>query len=66
MDMDFEQRVRERAYHIWESRGRTPGADLAHWCEAEQELRATASAMPADSGKKAKSAKKSGRTKKAA
>jgi hypothetical protein len=36
------QRVRERAYAIWEAEGRPHGNDLAHWFQAEAELRATA------------------------
>jgi hypothetical protein len=34
------QRVRERAYAIWEEEGSPHGSDLAHWFRAEAELRA--------------------------
>jgi hypothetical protein len=34
-----DQRVRERAYHIWQSAGQPDGQDAAHWTQAEQELR---------------------------
>jgi AbiV family abortive infection protein len=34
------QRIRERAYAIWESEGRLHGNDLAHWFHAEHELSA--------------------------
>jgi hypothetical protein len=33
------QAVAERAYSIWEERGRPEGQDLEHWFEAEQRLR---------------------------
>lgn len=34
-----EDRVRERAYAIWEEEGRPDGEDLRHWSDAEAELR---------------------------
>ncbi|MBB3655287.1 hypothetical protein FHX15_000486 [Rhizobium sp. BK650] len=34
-----EDRVRERAYAIWEEEGRPDGEDLRHWSTAEAELR---------------------------
>ena len=34
-----EDRVRERAYAIWEKEGRPDGEDLRHWSAAETELR---------------------------
>lgn len=34
-----EDRVRERAYAIWEVQGRLDGEDLRHWSDAEAELR---------------------------
>ncbi|MBB3309124.1 hypothetical protein FHT78_000853 [Rhizobium sp. BK196] len=34
-----EDRVRERAYAIWEKEGRPEGQDRRHWNEAEAELR---------------------------
>ncbi|MBB3590166.1 hypothetical protein FHX08_000510 [Rhizobium sp. BK529] len=34
-----EDRVRERAYAIWEKEGRPDGEDLRHWSAAEAELR---------------------------
>lgn len=33
-----EQVIRERAYHIWETRGRVGGKDLEHWLQAEREM----------------------------
>ena len=36
---DWEEKVRVRAYQIWERQGRT-GNPFDHWHEAEQELKA--------------------------
>ena len=36
---DWEEKVRVRAYHIWEQQGRT-GSPNDHWHETERELRA--------------------------
>ncbi|WP_262273406.1 DUF2934 domain-containing protein [Microvirga yunnanensis] len=36
---DWEEKVRVRAYHIWEQQGRT-GNPFDHWHEAEEQLRA--------------------------
>ena len=30
--------IRQRAYEIWEQRGRPEGQDKEHWTQAEQEL----------------------------
>jgi CheY-like chemotaxis protein len=35
-----EQRVRERAYALWELEGRPEGEEVRHWAEAEAALRA--------------------------
>ena len=35
---DYVQRVRLRAYLIWERQGRPEGASEDHWHEAEKEL----------------------------
>jgi len=37
MEKDLEQRIRQRAYEIWESEGRT-GDPEDHWSRATQEL----------------------------
>jgi hypothetical protein len=34
---DREQRIRERAYQLWESEGRRDGDHEAHWLRASQE-----------------------------
>ncbi len=36
-----EQRIRERAYEIWESEGRREGDEIAHWHRARQETEAS-------------------------
>lgn len=38
MDIDLEQKVRERAYGIWEREGRTHGRHEEHWHAAKLEL----------------------------
>jgi hypothetical protein len=38
MERDLEQRIRERAYEIWENEGRS-GDPQDHWWRAEQELK---------------------------
>lgn len=35
---DKEERIRQRAYAIWESEGRPEGHDRRHWEKAEGEL----------------------------
>ena len=35
---DKEQRVRERAYRIWEEEGRPIGKDKEHWERARKEI----------------------------
>jgi len=39
MDQDREERVRARAYEIWEREGRQEGGHESHWQQAEKELR---------------------------
>jgi hypothetical protein len=38
MHSDQQQRVRTRAYELWEQEGRPEGRDQIHWSQAEQEL----------------------------
>ena len=40
MQSDRQQRVSERAYHIWLAEGRVDGRDHEHWHRAERELAA--------------------------
>lgn len=35
-----EQRVRERAYDIWQNTGRPEGKSVEHWLQAEAEITA--------------------------
>lgn len=35
---DREQRVRQRAYEIWEKEGRRSGRERDHWEQAEREI----------------------------
>ncbi|HXT06141.1 MAG TPA: DUF2934 domain-containing protein [Roseiarcus sp.] len=54
----FEQRVRDRAYALWESEGRPFGRDAEHWRMSEDGMRAElakpAPAKPAHSKKSAR------------
>jgi hypothetical protein len=34
----IEDRVRERAYHLWESEGRPQGREFEHWQRAQAEI----------------------------
>lgn len=36
---DITERIRLRAYQIWESEGRPQGQDCGHWLRAEAEIR---------------------------
>jgi hypothetical protein len=36
--MDPEQRIRERAYQIWEAEGRPDGRGFEHWRQAQEEM----------------------------
>jgi hypothetical protein len=61
MASDKEERIKQRAYQIWEEEGRPHGADLRHWLKAFEEIAAQhASAGKSDDGTRA-----SGRTRKA-
>lgn len=44
--MDQDQRLRQRAYEIWESEGRPEGQDRDHWLRAELEQQDQAPASP--------------------
>jgi len=67
-----EDRIRQRAYEIWEQEGRPHGEDMKHWLQAFQEIAASADAggqpakkprskkaVPADLSPKTKGAAKS-------
>ncbi len=36
--LDEERRIRERAYEIYDARGRGPGHELDDWLEAERQI----------------------------
>ena len=38
---DMEQHIRERAYQLFEARGREPGHDVEDWLRAEAEIFST-------------------------
>ncbi len=38
MDKDIENRIRERAYEIWEEEGRPEGREAQHWQQAAGEI----------------------------
>lgn len=38
-DDDLIERIRQRAYELWEADGQPEGRELEHWLQAEQELR---------------------------
>ena len=45
MNAARDDKVRERAYAIWEREGRPEGGAERHWAEAEEELRAEEQGM---------------------
>jgi hypothetical protein len=46
-----EDRIRQRAYEIWEREGRPDGEDMRHWLQAFQEIAASADADSQPAGK---------------
>jgi len=44
--MSSDERIRRRAYEIWEREGRPNGRDQEHWREAEAELAGAAPGVP--------------------
>ncbi|HEY0034422.1 MAG TPA: DUF2934 domain-containing protein [Devosia sp.] len=38
VDLDFEQRVRQAAYHLWEDDGRPFGKETEYWFRALEQL----------------------------
>ncbi len=36
--MDTDERVRERAYQLWEAEGKPEGQDVEHWMRAREEI----------------------------
>jgi len=52
MDQELEQKIRSRAYQIWEREGRSGRAE-DHWLQAERELAATGTDQPTASADQA-------------
>lgn len=38
IDLDFEQSVRQAAYHLWEDDGRPEGREKEYWFRAMEQL----------------------------
>jgi Protein of unknown function (DUF2934) len=38
-DINLSDRIRQRAYEIWQSEGKPHGRNLIHWLRAEAEIR---------------------------
>jgi hypothetical protein len=45
MNTAIEERIRTRAYELWEGEGRPEGREIDHWLQAAQELAEERSAM---------------------
>ncbi|MCB5177372.1 MULTISPECIES: DUF2934 domain-containing protein [Microvirga] len=60
--IDLEQKIRERAYHIWEQEGRVDGRAEEHWQMAKLELASLDETPAAALEVAAEPAKKKGRT----
>ncbi|ARU18011.1 DUF2934 domain-containing protein [Croceicoccus marinus] len=57
MDQNIENRIRERAYEIWEEEGRPEGREAQHWQQAAGDI---ADAQSENRAASAKSASKTG------
>ena len=53
MSGDKQERIKQRAYEIWEMAGRPHGAHEVHWLQATSEIEAE-DMMPAEKPKRAK------------
>jgi hypothetical protein len=38
VDLNFEQKVRQTAYHLWENDGRPEGKETEYWFRAMEQL----------------------------
>jgi hypothetical protein len=45
VDLDFEQQVRQAAYHLWENDGRPEGKETEYWFKALEQLLANRSQL---------------------
>ncbi|ALG71421.1 hypothetical protein VY88_01290 [Azospirillum thiophilum] len=46
MSLDIEQRIRDRAYAIWQAEGCPDGRNTDHWLQAELAVRTEATGIP--------------------
>ncbi|WP_431470200.1 DUF2934 domain-containing protein [Sphingosinithalassobacter sp. LHW66-3] len=58
MERDLEQRIRERAYEIWQEEGRPEGREEEHWQKAASEFGEARETPSKPSAKAAGSAKR--------
>jgi hypothetical protein len=56
-------KIRERAYHVWEREGRPAGRELEHWLVAESEFEAASAAPTRKRSTATKAKASSGKTK---
>jgi Protein of unknown function (DUF2934) len=42
----FEDKIRQRAYELWEQSGKTEGSEMDFWLQAEREVTAETSPAP--------------------
>jgi hypothetical protein len=42
----LEDRIRQRAYELWEQSGKTDGSEMDYWLQAEREIAAETSPEP--------------------
>jgi hypothetical protein len=54
MNTAIEERIRTRAYELWEGEGRPEGREIDHWLQAAQELVEERSAMGAPAAARAR------------
>lgn len=45
----LEDKIRQRAYELWEQSGRTDGSEMDFWLQAEREVRTEAAPEPPQS-----------------
>jgi len=51
VDLDFEQRIRQTAYHLWEDDGRPEGRETDYWFKAMDKLLASRKSLEPGEGK---------------
>jgi hypothetical protein len=53
MDTDLHERIRRRAYELWEQEGRPEGRAEEHWSRAEREVQAAGATAGLNPGSEA-------------